>query len=639
MPDQQAIPVVLGSGANAYGLVRSLYDAGLRSVVADEHRGPAFFSRLVAGRWLMPPLAQESRVAKALATRLANLGGQAFVIPTNEPWLHILNNSRSELGPNLCLPIAAPEVVDLALRKSAMHRWCSRHGVVQPDTMVFEPGQNWGDFLARAVQWVPVIIKPDTKGLGDQALGFSTAEFHGAQALRQWGGGWHPQGPPCTILAQRFLHGPQVQLSAWQGYRSPNGSLFMVGMSKLRSRPPRLGGCGAAWSYGAGRAGQQAAVDMLQALGYSGFFDLEFLVRSSQEPPVFIELNPRPGMPNYAATSMGLNLPWLALSHCRDQGPPITRIVTNRPGHWVDLCADPLLALTGNVAGGRRWTPGQWLRSLRPGPLVFAHFNWQDPLVFLTAGVRLAALGFQFAVEKSRASKSTSQHRDRPGKPTAWGGLKLRIKGFLDQAGTIGPAKMSFAVALNSFWRKYYFFQQDLQGPFVEPVPIRGLTWRRVQAQDAPLLAEINPAVSDYSVEQRLAKGQIGWLFFLEHKPVHFRWEATGTVFVYALGIPMALGPGDVSHVGGYTKREYRRMGISTFSRALLLAKARDRGYRRMIVGTRWWNRPSLRGCKEKSGLQPIGAAILWQLGPIRKLRTTGELALNHRGELYLKES
>lgn len=393
MNDQQVTPVVLGSGANAYGLVRSLRDAGIRPVVADDHRGPVFFSRLAAERWLLPSLAKDAAVAEALAARLACLRTGAFVIPTNEPWVHILNQHRHELGPRVQLPLASREVVELTLRKSAMHRWCLGHGVVQPETMVFEPGGEWAAWLEWAEARLPVIVKPDTKGLGDEALGFPTAEFYSASRLRQWGRGWSPAGPPCTILAQRFLYAPGVTLSTWQGYRSPGGSLFMAGMSKLRSRPPRLGGCATAWVFSAGEPSRQAALHLLEALDYSGFFDLEFLIRPGNEPPVFIELNPRPGMPNYAATTMGLNLPLLGMTHCRDQGPRTSRIVTERPGRWVDMISDPILALSGASAGGRRWTLRQWLASLRPGPLVDAHADRRDPLVFVAACARLGLLG------------------------------------------------------------------------------------------------------------------------------------------------------------------------------------------------------------------------------------------------------
>ena len=393
-------PVVLGSGANAYGLVRSLEEAGIRPVVADDHRGPVFFSRLVSERWLLPPLTGEARASQALATRLAGLRAGAFVIPTNEPWVHLLNEHRGQLGPRVHLPLAQPEVVALVLRKSAMHRWCLQHQVAQPEAMAFKPGQDWREFLAWAMERLPVIIKPDTKGLGDQALEFSTADFHDAQQLTRWGRRFNPSGPPCTILAQRFLHGPGIKLSAWQGYRSPGGSLFMAGITKLRSRPPRLGGCATAWTFTAGRAGRQAALQMLEALNYSGFFDLEFLIRPSNEAPLFIELNPRPGMPNYAAATMGLNLPVLGLAHCHDSGPPTSRIVTNRPGHWVDMSSDPWLALIGATADGRRWSPRQWMQSLKPGPVVDANFNYRDPLVFLAACARLGGLGFRHLVDK-----------------------------------------------------------------------------------------------------------------------------------------------------------------------------------------------------------------------------------------------
>jgi len=627
----------LGSGANAYGLVRSLGEAGMRPVVADDHRGPVFFSRLVAGRWLLPSLTEGAAVAGALAARLARLGAEAFVIPTNEPWVHILNRHRHELGPRLQLPLASPQVVEMTLRKSAMHRWCLRHGVVQPETMVFEPGRDWAALLAWAEARLPVIIKPDTKGLGDEALGFPTAEFHSASQLRRWGREWGLVGPPCTILAQRFLPAPGVSLSAWQGYRSPGGSLFMAGISKLRSRPPRLGGCATAWVFSAGEASRQAAVHILEALDYSGFFDLEFLIRPGGVPPVFIELNPRPGMPNYAATIMGLNLPLLGLAHCRGQGPRTSRIVTGQPGRWVDMISDPVLALSGATAGGRRWTLRQWLASLRPGPLVDAHANWRDPLVFLAACARLLALGIQHAVHQHGPGKGKSGAGDLHRKLGIWARLKHRVKGLRDQVRAIGPVRAALAAVTDIFWRKAFFYQQDLRSPLVAPTPLPGLTWRRIGPDDALVLAAINPAQDSHGMQRRLAQGQTGWVFFLANEPAHCRWEATGTTYLYEMDVALALGPGEVTHVAGYTRYQHRRLGISTFSRALLLATARERGCRRVIVGTPWWNRPSMRSCQEISHLQPLGSLTRYGFGRFVTLRVTGNLALNGQGQLVVK--
>jgi len=90
-------------------------------------------------------------------------------------------------------------------------------------------------------------------------------------------------------------------------------------------------------------------------------------------------------------------------------------------------------------------------------------------------------------------------------------------------------------------------------------------------------------------------------------------------------------------HHSGYTRREYRRLGISTFCRTLLLAKARERGCQRVIVAIAGWNWPSLNSCKYRSQLQPLGSVVRWGFGPFTKLWTTGDVAINDQNELYSK--
>ncbi len=422
-------PVILGAGPNGYGLARSLAQAGIRAIVADCNWDVAFLSHLIAGRWRVPDPEQDQAACQALGRHLERLSGEAMLIPTNEPWVHLLNQHRAELGARAHLVLAEEAVIEVALGKSRMHAWCLEHGVPEPETLVFTPGGDWPGFLAWAQDHLPVILKPDTKGLGGRDCPSTCLEFSSARRLRAWAKGLGPQGPPFVLLAQNYIHGPQVGLAAWHGYRSAQGQVFMVGLTKLRSRPPHLGGCTTAGRFGADEATRGPALRLLTELGYSGFFDLEFLL-SPGRPPLFVELNPRVGLPNYAATAMGLNLPLLALLHCRDGAGLRGVTISQAPGLWLDLTCDPLLALSGRTREGRRLGLGAWLHSLRSRPLVDACFDRRDPLVLAAALLRLVGLGlaqvlrprWRGLVRWGRARRRTGWPHRRPGAATRKGG-------------------------------------------------------------------------------------------------------------------------------------------------------------------------------------------------------------------------
>lgn len=392
--------VVLGSGANAYGLLRSLGLGGFKTVQADYGHGPASNSRLPVQHWRTPHPIKEESLRNFLVKRLAQLHTELFVIPTDEPWVNFLHRQRVSFADNIHLAIAKPSVVDLVLSKSAMHRWCKHNRFQQPLTNVFYPGESWHAFLDWALGHSPVILKPDTKGIGDGGLGIYTADFQTKNQLLQWAEGIGAAGPACTVLAQGLISGPGAKLTAWHGYRSEQGVVSMAGVTKLRSRTPRLGGCTTAAEYTADASSRDIALRMLEELDYSGFFDLEFIIRPNGEAPLFVELNPRPGNPNFAATAMGLNLPLLALAHMRGGGPQTSEIVTNQPGLWVDMSVDPLLAMTGANSLKKRVSGKAWMLSLGSGPLVDAYFNRKDPMVFVSACARLALLGLKFGAKK-----------------------------------------------------------------------------------------------------------------------------------------------------------------------------------------------------------------------------------------------
>ena len=628
--------VVLGSGSNAYGLARSAVQDGLKTVLADCRLGPAFFSRLASGRWLLPPPSRPERAVAVLAERLAKLKSGAFLIPTDEPWVNFLNNTRESLPGPPIIPIARTEVVNLVLKKSSMYKWCKANRIAQPQTRVFQPGQDWQSFLKWAMDHLPVIIKPDTKGIGDKGLGFYTADFHNPDSLYEWAGTQAPGGPDCTVLVQRLITGPGVKLNAWHGYRAQGGAVFMAGISKLRSRPPRLGGCTTAARFTADDACRQTALKLLQDLNYSGFFDLEFLITPKGGPPLFIELNPRPGNPIQAATIMGLNLPLLALAGSLGEGPKTSRIVSNRPGCWVDISVDPVTAMAGLTSNKERLTFNGWLASLGPGPVIDAYLDWRDPLVFPAACLRLAVLGFGQVLQKVSNPARVREKKAKIGKLDVLAKKSARLGMFIEKAHSLGFWHMAKASLATRFKQELVFFQSNLPVPPAQVNPAGELSWRKVTQDDARLLALVNPGFQAGEATRRLAQGETGWIFFKGGQPVHYLWQTTGRVHIEYLRAHLLLRQGDVLNQSIFTRREFRRQGIAARAHLIIMAHCSGQGYRRVLTPVAWWNYAS-RSCMEnKCHMQIKGSAARRGIGPFSRLRATGGLSVNDRNLLFL---
>jgi GNAT superfamily N-acetyltransferase len=185
--------------------------------------------------------------------------------------------------------------------------------------------------------------------------------------------------------------------------------------------------------------------------------------------------------------------------------------------------------------------------------------------------------------------------------------------------------------------RVYLVTSRDLHDPFPPAPSLPDVTWTTLREVDVPLLVASKPTLTDAEVRGRLAEGQrcaVGWL---DGRPVHWRWEADGDVYLPYLGRRLRPGAGERWVTDVYTHPAYRGRGLYTASTMRALRQARDQGLTRLLGMVSAWNRPAIHVMTTKAGRAVIGTVGYWQLGPWRRYFAGGEAGFDASGAIGVR--
>jgi len=363
-------------------MVRSLGETGRRCIVADFHRGPAMRSRYAKRCWLLRSRHPGPEAVDEVLDAVRRLGMRCLLLPDCEAWTLALVEHRETVEQWCDLPFGDSDTIRLVCQKTRMHRWCEQRGIRVPHALLFMPGEDWQAFLTKVEAAMPIFLKPETKGLFDDVIGFLYRPFNSIEELRAWAATQDRDGPPCPIICQEIIPGPPTSLSFYQGYRSRDGRVYMTGCTKLRMFSPHYGGSTATYLRADAEA-RDESLAILETLDYHGIFDLEFKRHAETGELIFIELNPRAGMLSYASTAYGINLAHLAWSEKAGRPLPPSRIISKTHGIWIRTEWDLLLHVLHYRMRGEGISARRWLWTLLGHRLIDAHFNLNDISVWL----------------------------------------------------------------------------------------------------------------------------------------------------------------------------------------------------------------------------------------------------------------
>ena len=378
LPASPPAALVMNTHITGLAVARSLGRAGVPVVGLDDERGGlGQSSRHLAGLGLVPgPTVDDGR---ALADHLCALGPsfaeRPVLVPTNDDWVLALARHRDRLEEHYRYSFAAHDVVQRALAKTSLYRACEELGVAIPRTWYLDAQSP--EQVAAVVPY-PCVLKPD------DSRGFYTAfrakvfVVADAEAFVQRCAEAAAVG--LTLVAQEWVETRPGGFWSVASYLSPDGTARGVFTGrKLEQWPPDFGtSClaDARWDPAIADAG----VRVLQALGYSGISEIEFVEDAATGRRLLLDVNTRAwkwiGLP----VAAGVDLPLLAY---RDAvGEPFDSGPQRDGARWTFLRDYvPLVRAGAATVPEEQVTKAEWTALLagRPSDLVDAVHDPDDP--------------------------------------------------------------------------------------------------------------------------------------------------------------------------------------------------------------------------------------------------------------------
>lgn len=367
--------VVFNSHITGLAVTRSLGRRGVPVIALDrDPKGYALVSRYVTVSGLCPNvLADEVGFIAFLCEIGKALEQPGVLFPTNDEWVLAVNRHRTELEQYFLFPFSGPEVVEPVLDKAKLYRAAVDLNIPIPRTWHLE-----SEDLETMISNVPYpcILKPTEQRsfyeeFGEKAWRTTSSKDFRANLDRAQG---H------SLVVQEIVGQGLTDFYSVCSYIGRDGEPHGVFVGrKLEQYPPDFG-TGCLVMAEEIEAIAERGVRILQAFGYQGISEVEFIydVRDGQHK--LLDINTRVwkwiGLPMAA----GVDLPWLAYTDAK--GMPETASTPRNGLIWIyaqDYIALRLAGLGHETAS--YFPEDSWAKLLagRAGHIVDAVIDADDP--------------------------------------------------------------------------------------------------------------------------------------------------------------------------------------------------------------------------------------------------------------------
>lgn len=360
--------IVLGGDRRGLGIVRSLGRRGVPVWVLTDGQWLAATSRY-ARRSLRLPASQHEQLALLMEIGADLTGWTLF--PTDDEGAALLARHHDALAERFRLTVPPWRVLRWAYDKRLTHELADALGIDQPETHF--PASRAA--LAALAPSFPAILKPAFK---PSENAFTHAKAWRVENRDELVAGYDQacrHVPADAILVQELIPGGGEMQYSVGALCHAGDVLALVVARRIRQYPVEFGRSSSFVETIEQPEVEEAAIDLLGAMGYSGLAEVEFKRDPRDGRFKLLEVNPRTWGWQTVAARAGVDFPHLAWRLARGES---VRPARARPGvGWVHLVAD-LPAALGEMCRGRL-SPVGYLRSLCR-PFEPALLAGDDPL-------------------------------------------------------------------------------------------------------------------------------------------------------------------------------------------------------------------------------------------------------------------
>lgn len=306
--------IVLTGRELGYQVVRALGKEDIRSIMIYGHESDeiAQYSKYVVESHRIPLFFDRPQELIDLLFSKKDEWAGSLIIPTEDYGVRFLAANRERLSAHYVVPVPGPAVIDTIVNKKSLYAVARCTGIPVPGIYCPESMDALKTLEEKIV--FPCLLKPGLGHLFNRKFDFKMLEVNSFEELmvkyRDLTGDFARDDFKMMIC--EIIPGPDSkQMVQYASYIDGSGEMLAsMTTRKIRQDPPK---------YGQGRVTKSERItgldeqsyDLLTALGYRGFSEIEWKLDTRDGRYKLIEINPRFIFYTGLCVSCGINFPYI----------------------------------------------------------------------------------------------------------------------------------------------------------------------------------------------------------------------------------------------------------------------------------------------------------------------------------------
>ncbi len=312
------IPVIIGADLNCYHVARAFHEEyGVISEAFGRYETSATLGSKIIRFHCVPELdTDEVFLSEMNAFAAAHPDEKKILIGCTDDYANLIARSRPVLGDRFIIPYNTPEMMDDFQSKERFYRYCDKHGIAYPKTVIVPLGADTAEaaYTEEALGFAyPIIVKPSNSVIywkhpfdGMHKVYVSDTPARTKEIIDTI----FASGYDDSIVLQDMIPGNDSGMYVLTAYCSKDAKVKMMtlGHVLLEEHTPKGRGNHAAIITEYNPALTEPIKAFLEDIGYIGYanFDIKFDPRDGTYRA--FEVNLRQGRSNYYVTAAGENL-------------------------------------------------------------------------------------------------------------------------------------------------------------------------------------------------------------------------------------------------------------------------------------------------------------------------------------------